>query len=74
MFEKEIKNAECVEILIILLSHDLLIVCNPNVCLPTQMQDSAKANVTSDNIYSPPLPPHTHRRKATASVHVGMQM
>ena len=64
MFEKEIKNAEFVEIIIILLSHDLLIVCNPNVCLPIQMQDPAIAKVRSDNIYSPfhrpPPSPRTH--------------
>ena len=57
----------------ILLSHDLLNVCNPNGCLPIQMQDAAKDNVTSENIYSLPSAPHTHT-KATASVLVGIQM
>ena len=46
----------------VLLSNDFLIVCNPNVCLPIQMQDSAKDNVTRDNKYSPPPTPHTHTR------------
>ena len=46
-----------------MLSHDLLIVCNPNVCLPIQMQDSDKDNVTSDNIYSPPPALHTHEKQ-----------
>ena len=55
----------------ILFSHDLLIVCKPNMCLPIQMQDSAKNNVTSENIYSLPSAPHTHTK---ASVHVGIQM
>ena len=74
VWKRNFKNADFVEIIIILLSRDLLIVCNPNACLPIQMQDPAKAKVRSDNIYSPPTPPHTHGRKATASLHVGMQM
>ena len=34
------------------------------MCLPIQMQDSSKDNVTSDNMYPPPLPaPHTHEKQ-----------
>ena len=51
----------------ILLSHDLLNVCNPNGCLPIQMQDAAKDNVTSENIYSLPSAPHSHTKSNSLS-------